>query len=95
MVFGNLARRLTGNVTKTQVMAGIGVVGAALAGAAYAAPAENSCKQNIKLAYRRFMPMNDYPDLSKHNNCMANVLTPQLYAKLRDVVRIFVCLSMW
>lgn len=95
MVFGNLARRLAGNVTKTQVMAGIGVVGAALAGAAYAAPAENSCKQSIKQAYRRFMPMNDYPDLSKHNNCMANVLTPQLYAKLRDVVRIFVCLSMW
>jgi len=26
----------------------------------------------------------DCPDLSDHNNCMAHVLTPKLYAKLRD-----------
>ncbi|XP_066506317.1 creatine kinase, mitochondrial 2a (sarcomeric) isoform X2 [Hoplias malabaricus] len=28
----------------------------------------------------------DFPDLRKHNNCMANALTPAIYAKLRDRV---------
>uniref|UniRef100_A0A8B9H0D4 Creatine kinase S-type, mitochondrial n=1 Tax=Astyanax mexicanus TaxID=7994 RepID=A0A8B9H0D4_ASTMX len=28
----------------------------------------------------------DYPDLRKHNNCMASALTPAIYAKLRDRV---------
>lgn len=27
----------------------------------------------------------DFPDLSKHNNWMAKKLTPEIYAKLRDV----------
>uniref|UniRef100_A0A8C4Q1E9 creatine kinase n=1 Tax=Eptatretus burgeri TaxID=7764 RepID=A0A8C4Q1E9_EPTBU len=27
----------------------------------------------------------DYPDLSKHNNCLAHQLTPEIYKKLRDV----------
>lgn len=26
----------------------------------------------------------DYPDLRKHNNCMASALTPAIYARLRD-----------
>lgn len=26
----------------------------------------------------------DYPDLRKHNNCMAECLTPAIYSKLRD-----------
>lgn len=26
----------------------------------------------------------DYPDLRKHNNCMAECLTPAIYAKLRS-----------
>lgn len=26
----------------------------------------------------------DFPDLRKHNNCMAAALTPAIYAKLRD-----------
>lgn len=26
----------------------------------------------------------DFPDLRKHNNCMAECLTPAIYAKLRD-----------
>ncbi|NXS30186.1 KCRS kinase, partial [Pomatostomus ruficeps] len=26
----------------------------------------------------------DYPDLRKHNNCMAECLTPAIYARLRD-----------
>ncbi|XP_067424776.1 creatine kinase S-type, mitochondrial isoform X2 [Emydura macquarii macquarii] len=31
-----------------------------------------------------FPPSADYPDLRKHNNCMAECLTPAIYAKLRD-----------
>lgn len=26
----------------------------------------------------------DFPDLRKHNNCMASALTPAIYARLRD-----------
>lgn len=26
----------------------------------------------------------DFPDLRKHNNCMAAALTPKIYARLRD-----------
>jgi len=35
-------------------------------------------------AYQNFTPAQDFPNLSGHNNCMAKVLTPQLYSKLRD-----------
>lgn len=34
-----------------------------------------------KLNYK---PEEEYPDLTKHNNHMAKVLTPDLYKKLRD-----------
>ncbi|XP_006005418.1 creatine kinase S-type, mitochondrial [Latimeria chalumnae] len=33
-----------------------------------------------------YPPSADYPDLRNHNNCMANNLTPGLYAKLRDKI---------
>ena len=33
-----------------------------------------------------YKPSEDFPDLSKHNNWMAKVLTPAIYAKYRDVV---------
>uniref|UniRef100_A0A3Q3KJD8 Creatine kinase S-type, mitochondrial n=1 Tax=Monopterus albus TaxID=43700 RepID=A0A3Q3KJD8_MONAL len=33
-----------------------------------------------------YPPSSDYPDLRKHNNCMASALTPAVYAKLRDKV---------
>ncbi|KAG9262962.1 creatine kinase, mitochondrial 2a (sarcomeric) [Astyanax mexicanus] len=33
-----------------------------------------------------YPPSADYPDLRKHNNCMASALTPAIYAKLRDRV---------
>lgn len=36
---------------------------------------------NFKL---NFKPDEEYPDLTKHNNHMAKVLTKQMYAKLRD-----------
>ena len=48
--------------------------------------AQNNCPDSVKEAYRKFMPVMDFPDLSSHNNCLKKVLTPQLYAKLRDVV---------
>ncbi|XP_066506316.1 creatine kinase, mitochondrial 2a (sarcomeric) isoform X1 [Hoplias malabaricus] len=35
---------------------------------------------------RLYPPSADFPDLRKHNNCMANALTPAIYAKLRDRV---------
>lgn len=41
-----------------------------------------------KRAYKIHPPMNDYPDLRKHNNCLANHLTPFLYSELRDKVRV-------
>jgi len=39
----------------------------------------------MKEAYRNFPPSWDYPDLTNHNNCLSKVLTPQMYAKLRDL----------
>uniref|UniRef100_A0A3B4DU00 Creatine kinase S-type, mitochondrial n=1 Tax=Pygocentrus nattereri TaxID=42514 RepID=A0A3B4DU00_PYGNA len=33
-----------------------------------------------------YPPSADYPDLRKHNNCMASALTPAIYAKLRDKI---------
>jgi len=74
------------------IMAGVGAAAAGLAGAAYAfsPKATNSCKfGQPQSAYQKFMPAMDYPDLSIHNNCLKNVLTPQMYAKLRDLVRFF------
>jgi len=34
----------------------------------------------------KFDAKDDYPDLTKHNNWMAKVLTPEMYAQYRDVV---------
>ncbi|KAL8203686.1 UNVERIFIED_CONTAM: Creatine kinase S-type, mitochondrial [Gekko kuhli] len=45
-------------------------------------------QQNVKARFlereKMFPPSADYPDLRKHNNCMAECLTPAIYAKLRD-----------
>lgn len=38
----------------------------------------------IKAAYKKFSADDDFPDLSKHNNYMAKVLTKDIYKKLRD-----------
>lgn len=43
-------------------------------------------KAGVKKAYQQFDAMMDYPDLSKHNNCLANHLTPSMYKELRDKV---------
>ena len=40
----------------------------------------------IQSAYARFSPDEDFPDLSKHNNWMAKVLTKEMYARLRNKV---------
>lgn len=32
----------------------------------------------------KFSPKEEFPDLDKHNNYMAKVLTPEIYSKLRD-----------
>ena len=34
----------------------------------------------------KLKPEEDYPDLTKHNNHMAKVLTKEMYAKYRDKV---------
>jgi len=39
---------------------------------------------SVKTAYDRFDAGEDFPDLSKHNNWMAKVLTKEMYEKLRD-----------
>ncbi|XP_045141320.1 creatine kinase S-type, mitochondrial isoform X2 [Echinops telfairi] len=36
--------------------------------------------------HKLFPPSADFPDLRKHNNCMAECLTPAIYAKLRNKV---------
>ncbi|KFQ20768.1 hypothetical protein N332_04451 [Mesitornis unicolor] len=45
-------------------------------------------QQNLKAAVHEkrklFPPSADYPDLRKHNNCMAECLTPAIYSRLRD-----------
>jgi len=38
------------------------------------------------LNQKKFDSKDDFPDLSKHNNWMAKVITPEMYAKYRDVV---------
>ena len=58
----------------------------AVAGAVGYNQAQNNCADSMLQAYRKFMPVMDFPDLSNHNNCLKKVLTPQLYAKLRDLV---------
>lgn len=90
MVFSSAARRIVSTMASKQTAligaAALGIAGVAAGFGLYNGPAYNKCTASVKNAYRQFMPMNDFPDLSKHNNCMASVLTPQLYAKLRDLV---------
>ena len=69
--------------------AGLGAAAIGAVGGAFP-QAQNACQDKIKEAYRKFMPVMDYPDLSNHNNCLKNVLTPQLYAKLRDAVSFYI-----
>lgn len=38
----------------------------------------------VKTAYKNFPADADFPDLSKHNNYMAKVLTKDIYSELRN-----------
>ena len=66
---------------------GVGAITAALVGVE--ASTEKGCVGSLKKAYKAFMPKADFPDLSKHNNCLANHLTPTLYNKLRDLAGLY------
>ena len=59
------------------------VSGVAIAGYMLTSDGRNSIRAGAS-AYSRFPPSADFPDLSKHSNHMAKVLTPKIYAKLRD-----------
>lgn len=43
-----------------------------------------SSKQQIRPAYKKFRPLEDFPDLTNNKTALAKILTPPLYAKLRD-----------
>ncbi|ROL55017.1 Creatine kinase S-type, mitochondrial [Anabarilius grahami] len=61
------------------LMASLGA-GAVATGYLLSDSAAISAEQRRKL----YPPSADFPDLRKHNNCMASALTPAIYAKLRD-----------
>lgn len=44
------------------------------------------CSQIKTSTLYLFLWSADYPDLRKHNNCMASALTPAVYGRLRDKV---------
>jgi len=69
------------------------LLGAAIAGAGAVgtiALYTNSNKQEARCwsstGHLKFPASSNYPDLSQHNNIMAEVLTPAMYAELRDKV---------
>ncbi|XP_041937261.1 creatine kinase, mitochondrial 2a (sarcomeric) [Alosa sapidissima] len=61
------------------LLASLGV-GTAATGYMLSDNAALSARDRSKL----YPPSADFPDLRKHNNCMASALTPAIYAKLRD-----------
>uniref|UniRef100_A0A672SGE4 Creatine kinase S-type, mitochondrial n=1 Tax=Sinocyclocheilus grahami TaxID=75366 RepID=A0A672SGE4_SINGR len=63
------------------LMASLGA-GAVATGYLMSDNAAVSADQRRKL----YPPSADFPDLRKHNNCMAGALTPAIYAKLRDKI---------
>lgn len=38
----------------------------------------------LQISFLLIVSSADYPDLRKHNNCMASALTPSIYSRLRD-----------
>lgn len=69
-------------------------VGAAIGGASFVSLTSHAmCKEaecsgydSLNSARKKYPASEDYPDLSRHQNIMASVMTPRLYAKLRDRV---------
>lgn len=77
-------------IQQAKLLAGLGAVtGMVVAGSSSKTVyfTKDSYTSAVKQAYEKFMPTMDFPDLSKHNNCLKNHLTPQIYSKLRDLVR--------
>jgi len=72
--------RLANKKILTAIGATAGLAVSAIGYSAYT----GSCSSSLRAAYQQFAPVMDFPDLTHHNNCMANYLTPKLYAKLRD-----------
>lgn len=69
----------TKNISELQAQASIAPAPSGIPPAAAAMPFSNS-HNTQKLC---FPAEDEFPDLSSHNNHMAKVLTPELYAKLR------------
>lgn len=74
--------RLSNKQLFTAIGATAGLTVSAYSG--YSLYKTGSCSAPLKNAYKKFMPLMDFPDLSQHNNCMASVLSPSMYNKLRD-----------
>uniref|UniRef100_A0A3B5QAD7 Creatine kinase S-type, mitochondrial n=2 Tax=Xiphophorus TaxID=8082 RepID=A0A3B5QAD7_XIPMA len=71
----SFTRMITGRNTAVMMAMGAGTLASAFLLNDSTAAAER----------RRFYPPSaDYPDLRKHNNCMAAAMTPTIYARLRD-----------
>ncbi|XP_026129990.1 creatine kinase, mitochondrial 2a (sarcomeric) isoform X1 [Carassius auratus] len=73
--------KLMSSRTTGLLMASLGA-GAIATGYLMSDNAAVSADQRRKL----YPPSADFPDLRKHNNCMASALTPAIYAKLRDKI---------
>ncbi|XP_030647035.1 creatine kinase S-type, mitochondrial isoform X1 [Chanos chanos] len=71
-------RLLSGRNTAV-LLAGLGA-GTLASGYMLSDSAAISAEEKRKL----YPPSADFPDLRKHNNCMASALTPAVYARLRD-----------
>ncbi|XP_064152543.1 creatine kinase S-type, mitochondrial-like [Anguilla rostrata] len=75
----SFTRMISGQNTAA-VMAGLG----ALASGFLLSKADDTLSAGERR--KMYPPSADYPDVRKHNNCMAAVLTPGIYAQLRDKV---------
>ena len=63
---------------------GVGAITTALVGVE--ASTETGCLGSLKKACKAFLPTADFFGLSKHNNCLANRLTPTVYTKIGVLV---------
>ncbi len=71
----------------TKAVAAAGGAFAAFNASKYIGESNEGACGSGRSAYAKFPAANDFPDLAKHNNCMATHLTEKVYKKLRDLVR--------
>ncbi|XP_013858051.1 creatine kinase U-type, mitochondrial [Austrofundulus limnaeus] len=69
--------RMISNRNKAIIMA----MGAGTLASSYLLNDSTAAAERMK---RFYPPSADYPDLRKHNNCMASAMTPNIYSRLRD-----------